>query len=96
MKKKLKGFEPQVKGGQLFFTPDNSERKITGSYYTPDYVVQYIVQKTLGSLCHNKSSDEILDINICDPALGSGHFLIGALNYLVLIQKVVFSFDKSF
>lgn len=78
----LKGHEPIVKPGQACFTPDNTERKATGSYYTPDYIVQYIVRETLGPICLGKTSDEILRIKICDPAMGSGHFLIAALNYL--------------
>lgn len=38
----------EIKQGDLFITNDKSERKATGSYYTPDYIVQYIVENTLG------------------------------------------------
>jgi hypothetical protein len=79
---KLEGNEPIVKKSGAFFTPDNSERKSTGSYYTPDNVVQYIIGETLGPLCEKRKSAEILEISVCDPAMGSGHFLIGALNFL--------------
>lgn len=72
-----------VKRGELFFTPDNKERKITGSYYTPDYVVKFIVEETIGRLIEDKKSYEFLNLKICDPAMGSGHFLVGALDYLV-------------
>ena len=82
IEKKLKGFEPIIKKNQLFFTPDNFERKATGSYYTPDYIVQYIVKETIGPLCEGKSSQEILDLKVCDPAMGSGHFLNEALNFI--------------
>ncbi len=34
--------------GQLYLTNDKSERKATGSYYTPDYIVGYIVENTIG------------------------------------------------
>ena len=78
----LEGHEPIVMPGQAYFTPDNNERKATGSYYTPDYIVQYLVQDTLGPLCAGKSSAELLETKVCDPAMGSGHFLIGALNFL--------------
>ncbi|MBT4791857.1 MAG: N-6 DNA methylase [Halobacteriovoraceae bacterium] len=79
---KLKGFEPIVKVGQAFFTPDNAERKATGSYYTPDFIVQYIIKETLTSICEGKNSKELLEVKVCDAAMGSGHFLIGALNFL--------------
>lgn len=73
---------PKVKKGELFFTPNNSDRKVTGSYYTPDCVVQYIVKETLDSLVYGKKSKEILGMKICDPAMGSAHFLSATLNYL--------------
>lgn len=73
---------PKVKKGELFFTPDNKDRKATGSYYTPDYIVKYIVKETLEPLIKDKTSSEILLLNICDPAMGSGHFLSGALKFL--------------
>ncbi|MCX6841287.1 MAG: Eco57I restriction-modification methylase domain-containing protein [candidate division WOR-3 bacterium] len=37
--------------GRLSLATDNTERKTTGAYYTPDYIVQYIVESTLGPLC---------------------------------------------
>ena len=73
---------PKVISGKLFFTPDNRDRKITGSYYTPEHIVQYIVKSTLEDHIKNKSSKKILEIKVCDPAMGSGHFLLGSLNYL--------------
>jgi len=90
---KLKGHEPIVKKGQLFFTPDNSERKATGSYYTPDYIVQYMAKETIAPLCEGKTSDEILEIKICDPAMGSGHFLIGVLN--LLTRKYLMALERE-
>ncbi len=71
-----------VKRGEVFFSPDNKDRKMTGSYYTPDYIVQYIVDKTLGVVAKDMTSEELFDLKICDPAMGSGHFLAGALSYL--------------
>jgi type I restriction-modification system DNA methylase subunit len=68
--------------GNLFFTPDNKNRKDSGSYYTPDYVVQYIVKKSLGAITKDLSSAELLKVRLCDPAMGSGHFLSAALSYL--------------
>lgn len=82
LSRKLLGHEPQVGPGQAFFTPDNKDRKHTGSFYTPDNIVRYIVENALGELVAEKTSEEILKIRVCDPAMGSGHFLISVLNFL--------------
>jgi type I restriction-modification system DNA methylase subunit len=79
----LKDEEFRVKKGKLFFTPDNKDRKLSGSYYTPHYVVKQIVKNTLCSLVDKKENyEEILNITVCDPAMGSGHFLNYTLRYL--------------
>ena len=58
-------------------------RKAGGVYYTPQYVVEYIVKNTVGKLTENKTPKEISKIKIVDPACGSGSFLIGAYQYLL-------------
>ncbi len=108
---------------QVQLENDKGDRKATGSYYTPDYIVKYIVSHTLkpileqrqalfGELMaqiaqlHTQLQDKrlgtqsqnglrkdlqrlereaqstLLDIKICDPAMGSGHFLVEAVDYL--------------
>jgi len=52
-------------------------------YYTPQYVVEYIVKKTVGKLIENKTPKDISKLKIVDPACGSGSFLIGAYQYLL-------------
>jgi type I restriction-modification system DNA methylase subunit len=58
-------------------------RKAGGVYYTPQYIVEYIVQNTIGKLITGKSPKEIERLKIVDPACGSGSFLIGAFEYLM-------------
>ncbi|MCL4481846.1 MAG: N-6 DNA methylase [Bacteroidetes bacterium] len=58
-------------------------RKAGGVYYTPQYVVEYIVKNTVGKLVEGKTPKEISEIKIVDPACGSGSFLIGAYQYLL-------------
>ncbi len=58
-------------------------RKAGGVYYTPEYIVEYIVKNTVGKLIENKTPKEIEKIKILDPACGSGSFLIGAYQYLL-------------
>jgi len=57
-------------------------RKKRGIYYTPKFVVQYIVENTVGRLLRERSHDEIRKLRILDPACGSGSFLIEAFDRL--------------
>ncbi|MBI4324462.1 MAG: N-6 DNA methylase [Chloroflexi bacterium] len=85
---------------KLVLKTDKAERKATGTYYTPDYVVKYIVEQTITPLLQeieqrdlvktaraaakqdNSFAGEVLKLNICDPAMGSGHFLVEATTFL--------------
>jgi type I restriction-modification system DNA methylase subunit len=58
-------------------------RKAGGVYYTPKYIVDYIVKDTVGKIIEGKSPRQIEKIRILDPACGSGSFLIGALDCLI-------------
>lgn len=58
-------------------------RKAGGVYYTPQYIVEYIVKNTVGKLIDGKTPKEIEKIKIVDPACGSGSFLVGAFEYLL-------------
>src|SRR5699024_243114 len=122
-----------IEEGELYLENDKGERKATGSYYTPHYIVEYIVEHTLGPVfeerkaafeelmkdwvpkdeafkeldrkvtegdrserTHNKRKElhlevqtlskqaveTLLNLKICDPAMGSGHFLKEATNKL--------------
>lgn len=63
-----------------------AHRKEQGIYYTPTYVVDYIVKNTVGELAKNKKFD-LDSIKILDPACGSGSFLMKAFDYLVALNK---------
>ncbi|OFX36031.1 MAG: hypothetical protein A2X08_08230 [Bacteroidetes bacterium GWA2_32_17] len=66
-------------------------RKAGGVYYTPQYVVEYIVKNTVGKLIEGRTPKEISKIKIVDPACGSGSFLIGAYQYLLDFHKNYYS-----
>lgn len=57
-------------------TEKHAHRKEQGIYYTPTYIVDYIVKNTLGELLKTKSPKEAEKIRVLDPACGSGSFLI--------------------
>ena len=58
-------------------------KKAGGVYYTPEYIVEYIVQNTVGRLVEEKTPKKVEALRILDPACGSGSFLIGAYQYLL-------------
>lgn len=58
-------------------------RKAGGVYYTPTYIVEYIVKNTVGKLLEKKTPNQVSKIKILDPACGSGSFLIEAYQYLL-------------
>lgn len=102
----------------IYLATDKGERRRSGSYYTPDHIVDHIVQKTVGARCTEvfrqlqaeiaakkealgaapdekqavlqteldqlqvSFDDRVLQLKILDPAMGSGHFLIRACQYI--------------
>jgi hypothetical protein len=104
--------------GAVYLLTDKGERRASGSFYTPDHIVDYIMQRTLGPLCeeigaqlrreveeiemqlaacaegdraplaerlaqlHQDYDNRVLQLCVLDPAMGSGHFLIRACQYL--------------
>jgi hypothetical protein len=58
-------------------------KKAGGVYYTPTYIVDYIVKNTVGKLLEGSTPKKASALRILDPACGSGSFLIGAYLYLL-------------
>ena len=79
-------YEPTVQSSseKVVLTKDKTKRKASGSYYTSDAIVRLMVEGTLGPLCERKTFEEILRIKVLDPAMGSGHFLVGVIDHLAL------------
>ena len=104
-----------VEAGEVYLRTDDGERKATGSYYTPEYVVEYIVDETLGPLVDeiredlmsqsadtthsreggfaDKFAERIFDLAVLDPAMGSGHFPVNAVDYLA--RKIIDAQEKQ-
>jgi len=59
-----------------------THRKEQGIYYTPSYIVDYIVKNTVGEYIKTHKPEEIRKVRILDPACGSGSFLIRAYKEL--------------
>lgn len=79
--------------GRVYLVTDRGERKITGSYYTPDYIVKYMVEETLGPVLSEaiaalgasagdaEKIQAVLAVNVLDPSMGSGHFPVEVMEY---------------
>jgi len=68
-------------GKRAKLTENRVHRKKHGIYYTPTYIVDYIVRNTLGELLKNKKID-VEKIRVLDAACGSGSFMIKAFDVL--------------
>ncbi len=77
------------------YVADSSHRGATGTHYTPRSLTEEIIKHTLDPLVYDgpsegkpesdwtlRTPEEILDLKICDPACGSGAFLVQACRYL--------------
>lgn len=67
-------------------TEEKTHRKEQGIYYTPTYIVDYIIKNTVGELAKNKKLD-MKAIKILDPSCGSGSFLMKSFDYLITLDK---------
>ncbi|KZK81221.1 putative type I restriction enzymeP M protein [Pseudovibrio sp. Ad13] len=77
--------QPQLgdDGKTLLFASETAEqkgnqRKTTGSYYTPDSLVQALLDTALDPVLDKTEPDKLLKLTVIDPACGSGHFLLAA------------------
>ncbi|MGI9179612.1 MAG: Eco57I restriction-modification methylase domain-containing protein, partial [Longimicrobiaceae bacterium] len=133
-----------IPAGRPYLENDKGERKVTGSYYTPQYIVEHIVEKAVGPVLREREQrfrarmeeigpkrerlreleaklaapgltdavatrwtreanalrgeskrleaeavDALLGLRICDPAMGSGHFLVHTVDWLTERLMVV-------
>jgi adenine-specific DNA-methyltransferase len=58
-------------------------RKAGGVYYTPEYIVRFIVENTVGTLISGKTPDQIAEMRFADISCGSGSFLLGVFDLLL-------------
>lgn len=78
--------------GTFIYRLAGREREKSASFYTPDVLTDCLVKYSLKELLKYKTADEILELTICEPAMGSAAFLNEAVNqmaekYLELKQK---------
>jgi adenine-specific DNA-methyltransferase len=67
--------------------PKPEVRKAGGVYYTPDYIVRYIVEKSVGKTISGKSPSQIAAMNFADISCGSGSFLLAIFDLLLRYHR---------
>ncbi len=72
------GYTINLSGDYLKYELKPEVRKAGGVYYTPEYIVDYIVKNTVGKLLDELPEKKVKKLRILDPACGSGSFLIRA------------------
>jgi adenine-specific DNA-methyltransferase len=70
-------------------------RKAGGVFYTPQFIVNFIVQNTVAEKIKNKTPDEVTYFKICDPACGSGSMLVGAYQCLLSYHLDYYTNEKN-
>ncbi len=74
----------------------NREKKQTGAFYTPSFIVDFMVERVFYHLQENNLiafdsfrnfQNSIFKLRFCDPAIGSGNFIVGLLNKVNSILK---------
>lgn len=68
--------------GSFIYRLAGRDREKSASYYTPQVLTQCLVKYALKELLHGKKADEILQLTVCEPAMGSAAFLNEAVNQL--------------
>lgn len=89
----LKATKKQIKTDE---GKEKSKRKSQGIFYTPEFIVEYIIEKTLQTkLDECKSEKDIEKIKVIDPACGSGSFLIKAYDCFYKAYKLMRKSKKA-
>ena len=94
---KKKSDEVHAYAGQVYFHNTSGQRKGTGSYFTPSFVVEHLLERSLDPALDDhlervaaliKSGDQagaadlFFDFKVADLAMGSGHFLSAAIDHI--------------
>jgi adenine-specific DNA-methyltransferase len=76
-----------VEGAEASVQDKPEVRKAGGVYYTPEYIVRYIVENTVGQLIEGKKPEEISRMRFADISCGSGSFLLGVFDLLLRYHR---------
>ncbi len=80
----------QAQEHSVSFSERREAKKSSGVYYTPAYIVDYIVKQTIGKAISEKTPAVVSKLRIVDPSCGSGNFLIGAYQFLLDWHRIYY------
>ncbi|MFE2755011.1 Eco57I restriction-modification methylase domain-containing protein [Actinosynnema sp. NPDC059335] len=101
LRKDLRGEPTVFPAGSVLFT-QVGDRRATGTHYTPKKLAREVVEHTLAPLCYIRDSagshrlrtaEELLELKVCDPTMGSGAFLVSACDFLA--EQVVRAWERD-
>jgi adenine-specific DNA-methyltransferase len=84
-----------VSSGKAEIEEKPQVRKAGGVFYTPKYVVDYIISQNIGKLIEGKTPKQISEFTFADISCGSGSFLIGAFDYLLDYHNRYYNINKE-
>jgi len=85
----------EARQGEPYFHNTSGERKATGSYFTPDFIVDHLIERSIDPSLqnhlsgikelinqgkHNEAAKRFFDYRVADLAMGSAHFLVAAVD----------------
>ena len=88
-----RGEEPLVRKRQVYLHNASGARKATGSYFTKQFAVEHLLERSLEPALHDHlarldeldedaAADRFFDFRVADIAMGSGHFLVAAVDHI--------------
>jgi hypothetical protein len=90
-----------VRKGEWYLVRFGNTRKGSGTFYTKPQLAAPTVRRTLQPLCYladgatPRTPDEILNLKVCDPSMGSGSFLISSVRYITdALLKSLYQYDR--
>ena len=85
------------KVGEFVYRLSGRNREKSASYYTPEPIARLLVQHALMERCKGLSSDEVLELKILEPAMGSAAFLVETTNQIadIYLEKKQKEVDRN-
>jgi adenine-specific DNA-methyltransferase len=84
-----------IEGADASIQEKPEVRKAGGVYYTPEYIVRYIADNTVGQLIDGKTPEEISQMHFADISCGSGSFLLGVFDLLSRYHRTYYNANKK-
>ena len=80
-------FKPHLTGKSTVILEGATDRKDSGSYYTPNYIVDYLLERSI------PKETDAMKFKVLDPACGSGHFIVGVIR--ALSERAALAYKSS-